>query len=170
MLFRSMDVIVPSGNPATNAAGVLTQSLPVGSFSFTSKTALVHNSITYAAGSNLLSGTYTNAKLIGSGTSGGVFGNTSLGSLVFTSDFLNFSNTTIRDFSISVTSINAPLFQSLAGNGKALRTFRGFTTGSFSTEPPVGVPEPQVWGLLVIGFGLIGVQVRRRNHRTAVAA
>lgn len=41
--------------------------------------------------------------------------------------------------------------------------------GFFAVSGSVGeVPEPAVWGLLVAGFGLVGVAARRRN--TAVAA
>ena len=36
---------------------------------------------------------------------------------------------------------------------------------------PTGVPEPMVWAMLIVGFGLVGVQVRRRrNGGTTIAA
>jgi hypothetical protein len=33
-----------------------------------------------------------------------------------------------------------------------------------------GVPEPQTWAMLIIGFGLVGVTARRRNRTTIVTA
>ena len=46
----------------------------------------------------------------------------------------------------------------------------GFTAGPLSGDGTPGViPEPSVWAMLVIGFGAIGVSVRRRRP-TAVAA
>jgi len=39
-------------------------------------------------------------------------------------------------------------------------------TGGFATV--VAVPEPATWGLLVVGFGLVGIAARRRD--SAVAA
>ena len=58
----------------------------------------------------------------------------------------------------------------------ALRTFRAVAIGAFSTDgaptvtldPGTPVPEPVVWGLMVIGFGMLGAQ--RRRMRSAVTA
>ena len=45
------------------------------------------------------------------------------------------------------------------------------TLGSVYAPPPVeSVPEPQVWAMLIVGFGLTGLGQRRRRARMAVAA
>jgi hypothetical protein len=54
--------------------------------------------------------------------------------------------------------------------GKSLKSTRGVGSATFSTDiaPRVeGVPEPQVWGLMIVGFGMVGVSLRRRKSRIA---
>jgi hypothetical protein len=168
-----MNVTVPSGNPATLSGTTLGQALPTGGFSFTSTAPITIGSVTFAAGTNLLSATFTNGRIGGSATSGSFIGNSSIGTLLYTSDFLDFTSVLATDFSMSLTSISPSLFRSTTGGAKALRTFRAFSNGSFSSDPApivVGIPEPEMWGLLVVGFGLVGLQVRRRNRTASVAA
>lgn len=172
----TLNASVPNGNKADLFGSFLLQDPLAGSFSFISTTAITINNKTYGAGSNLLTGTFTNAAIAGQrrGTSGSVGASTSGGSTItYTSDFLDFSETVSRDFSLALTSIASPL-QAVPTSGtptRALRTFRALSTGSFSSDPaPIitAVPEPATWGLMVLGFGMVGFAARRRS--TPVAA
>ena len=58
-----------------------------------------------------------------------------------------------------------------AGNG-ALRSFRAVAGGSFSSDPaPLAaaavVPEPSTWAMLLTGFFMVGLSVRRRAAKVA---
>lgn len=164
-----MNVAVTS-TPATAAGAFRIQDIPSGSFSFTSTTALTVGGTTYAAGSNLLTGTFTSGAIFGTATSGSFSGNSSDGTLVYTSDFLTFGPGS-RDYAMSLTSITPAIFRRSATT--SLRTFRAVAGGSFSADPaPIvnAVPEPEMWGLMVVGFGLVGVQVRRRARQSAITA
>ena len=163
-------------SPAQLSSGFLIEPGLAGSFSFLSTAPITIGSHTYGIGSNLLSGVFTQGAIFGQrlGTSGSFSASTSGGaSITYTSDFLSFAPTVDRDFSISFTSIASAL-QAIptAGNpSRALRTFRAFSTGSFSSDPApevTAVPEPAVWGLMIVGFGMVGIQTRRR--KTIVAA
>jgi hypothetical protein len=166
-----MDVSV-TNTPAQLLSGVFIQQVMTGGFSFTSKNAFTIGNTVYAAGTNLLSGTYVNAAIVGSGSSGSFSGNNIVNgsTLTFTSDVLDFTNVQETDFSMSLTSLT-PSFSRLS-SATALRTFRAVAGGAFSSDPaPLApIPEPEVWALLVVGFGLVGVQVRRRARRSTVAA
>lgn len=166
-----MNITVPSGNPATALGAFRLQNIPSGGFSFLSTQAFTVGVTPYAVGTNLLTGTFTAGTIFGAGTSGSFSGNSGTGGLIYTSDVLNFTNTINRDFSYSLTSITPIIFRSNAS--RAIRTFRAVATGQFSSDPaPIvnaAVPEPQVWGMLVIGFGLVGVQVRRRRPMVVTA-
>lgn len=165
-----------TNSPATLASGQLIQSGITGTFSFLTTSALTINSRVFAAGSNLLSGSFTNASITGQrlGTSGSFGGSGSQGTtFTYTSDFLDFIPASSLDFSIAFTSISSALQASPSGGvpNRALRSFRAFSTGSFSSDPaPIvtAVPEPAVWGLMVIGFGLVGV--RKRGGARVVTA
>lgn len=42
-------------------------------------------------------------------------------------------------------------------------TYAGITTDVL--PPPVGaIPEPETWGMMILGFGIVGASVRRRRH------
>ena len=148
-----------------------------GSFSFLTTSALTIGSVTYAAGSNLLSGTFSAATIFGpsGGTSGSFSSSTVSSSINYTSDFLSFTNTSDRDLALSLTGINSLATNINRGlnnvNGKSFRSFRATTTGSFSADPaPLvlnTVPEPQTWGLMIVGFGMVGVASRRRKSVVA---
>lgn len=172
---------VARNTPATTFGGQLFQSGITGSFSFLSTTAITVSgpgfvTHTYAAGSNLLSGSFTNATLNGSGSSAGTTSSTASGSLVsFTSDFLDFSNTVQRDRGLTLTAITPSLSKHAGLNG-ALNAFRATAGGQFSSDPAplinglAIVPEPATWAMLVVGFGLVGVRTRRRSPAASVTA
>jgi hypothetical protein len=41
--------------------------------------------------------------------------------------------------------------------------------GSIPTAPTPGVPEPAAWALMILGFGAVGVAMRRSSARTSVS-
>lgn len=167
----------PSALSAVAATFTLDATLPsagaVGGFSLANMTgsfSIIVNSVLTAGnatGTNLLSGTFTGGSLNGSvgDGSGGVTASTVGGSTIsFTSDFLNFSNVVDSDLSCALSAVNSPF-----GNTNApprLRNFRASLGGQFSAEPVprLLVPEPATWAMLVLGFGLVGVSVRRRRN------
>ncbi len=162
---------------ATTASNFIFQNNLSGTFSFTNVNAITVGSNTYAAGSNLLSATFNNTGIAGqrNSTSAGVTAATAFGATItYTSDFIDFSSTTDRDFSLSLTSVQSPLNATPTGGtpNRALRTFRGLSTGSFSSDPaPIvtAVPEPASWALMIAGFGMVGLATRRRRRRIVAA-
>lgn len=160
-------------SPAQLMNGFLVQPNLTGAFSFLSTSAITVGNTTYAVGSNLLSGSFTDVSIAGqvNASSAAYSGSTGGGAVIsYTSDFLTFAPDSDYDLSISLSSL-APLLAAVQGN--ALSSFRAYSTGSFSSEPAPtvnAVPEPSVWALMIVGFGLVGVQARRRNGVRAVAA
>lgn len=164
---------VTKGTPAVSAYGALVQQGISGSFSFLTTAAITvtgpfFETHTYAAGSNLLSGSFSDAALFGSGSSAGASSSTSGGSVVtFTSDFLDFSNTVDRDRGFTLTSI-APILTMHTGANHALNSFRASAGGQFSADPaPLvnglsPVPETASWAMMFVGFGGLGYALRRR--------
>lgn len=166
------------GNPAASAAGFLIQPVVTGSFSFiyTGLANLVVGGTTYHTGANLLSATFSNAGIVGASgaTSGSLSASTASDEpkpeITYTSDFLNFAGTNNQDFAFSLTSITAALKR--AGVGQSLNSFHANSSGAFSTDPaPVvsAVPEPSVWATMIIGFSLVGLQVRKRKSAATTA-
>ena len=172
-----LDFTAAAGNPAQSTGGFLIQPGLSGTFAFTytGATPLVVGSRTYTTGANLLTGTVTSAAIAGAtgSSSGGFSASTSSGSVVnYTSDFLDFTNTVNRDMAISLTSIIPGLSRNSAST--AINSFRASATGAFSSDPaPIVngiVPEPATWGMMLLGFGLIGGSLRRRGASRVVAA
>lgn len=155
-----------TASPAQTFGAFTLQSGLTGGFQFLTTSAITVGSRVYAAGSNLLSGTFNDVSISGqtNATAASYNGSTSAGATItYTSDFVRFAPASDYDLSISLTSLSPMLF---ANPGSALRSFEAYSTGSFSSDPaPLlgGVPEPSVWAMLVIGFGLVGFQVRRRK-------
>lgn len=167
------------GNPAVLLSGFLIQPVVSGSFSFIYAGAapLTVGSTVYHTGDNLLSAVFTNAAIVGGSgaSSGSLSASTStdappIPAITYTSAFLDFDETLNQDFSFSLTSITSALFRANALS--SLRTFRASSSGAFSTDPaPVvtAVPEPAVWGAMLMGFALVGVQVRKRRRAVVTA-
>ena len=169
----------------------LIQSNITGAFSFTAKAASggsqTIGSYTIPDGTNLLSATnYTGALIAGvRGGSSAAFTGTDPagGSITYTSDAmfgLDYTNTTARDFAITLGSISNPTLSSGAQVGfnaknytgtptAALTTFKASANGTFGSEPSPSVPEPATWALFIAGFGMVGFQVRRRRQLASVA-
>jgi hypothetical protein len=156
-----------TNSPVLTLGGIKIQQNIAGSFSILSTSVITIGNLTFGIGANLLSGVFTQSAIAGAGagTSGSFSASTTGGSTItYTSDFLNFLPTNNRDFSLGLTSITQALANS---NGKALRTFKATSTGSFSTDPaPVpinAVPEAATWAMFIGGFGLMGAALRRRR-------
>lgn len=156
----------------TTGTTSFTQSGLGGAFSFVSAEAFTINGRSFAAGANLLSGSFSGGELTGQfgGSSGGINASTGGGDTVtFTSDFLNFSNTVSRDLGITLTAVT-PNFR--PGSNGVLNSFRASAGGQFSSDPaPLinAVPEPGTWAMLIAGFGLVGATARRRRTTTVAA-
>ena len=175
MLNASFTFTATSNTPVDGVRS-LSEDLLTGSFSFIYKGAadLVVDHTVYHTNANLLTATFTGGALSGrlNSTSANVDGSTEAGDgIIYTSDFLSFAPTVEKDFSIALSSVTPGLGRTV---GQVFNTFYGTSTGSFSTDPaplPTAIiPEPATWGLLVVGFGLVGLQGRRRSRSTSVAA
>ena len=178
------DAALQTALPTTPPSSYLTQAIDSLTFSFKSTTAITVGSVTYPAGSNLLSGTVVNNSTIGGvagSFSAGLSNSTAGGNTVtYTSDFLDFSNTVNRSFSISLDAILANVGSpavnkglNTGGSNQSLSSFRASATGSLSSDPaPIinAVPEPAIWGMMIAGFGVIGFQSRRRRSIKTVTA
>ena len=164
-------------NSPVSASGAFSQSGFSGTFSFISTSAITVSgpgliTTTYAAGSNLLSGSFSGGTLLGTigGSAGANFATGVNGTtIIYTSDFLNFTPTALLDRSQSLTAVT-PIF-ARAANG-ALRSFRAVAGGSFSSDPaPLpsanAVPEPATWAMLLVGFAMVGLSARRRTRIAA---
>lgn len=163
-----------------NASGAFVQGGLNGSFSFITTQAITvsgprFTTHTYAAGSNLLSGVFSEGSIVGNiGSSAGSSFASGLngGTITFTSDFVDFTGVVNLDRAQSLTAV-APLFGRHAGANNALSSFRAVAGGQFSSDPQptvnflAAVPEPESWAMLVIGFGLVGLATRRRTSAAA---
>jgi hypothetical protein len=165
---------VAKNSPAVDLIGALIQPGVSSTFSLISTSAITVSGAgltptTYAAGSNLLSGSFTAGSISGQGSAGASFASGVLGSgtISFTSDFLTFANSTSLDRAQSLSAV----FPSFAvdANG-AFRTYRAVASGQFSSDPsptisvPV-VPEPESWAMFIAGFGLVGAASRLNRQR-----
>jgi PEP-CTERM motif len=158
---------------AQNTSGSLwSQAFTGGTVSFTNTAAFVLGSTVYAAGSNILTLSFSGGELSANvpGTAGNAlvsipgdgFSNVS-------SDFLPpFPPVQLTDFSISLGNVNPGFTFSPGGlGGQANARFQNFVargSGDFTAT----VPEPGTWLMLLVGFGMVGFAARRRQ--TAVAA
>jgi len=169
----SQDAIFSMSGTASTPAGtsgpggvILEQMVDSGTISFTRVTP--YNGLT-----NLLTISFTEAFLWGPEGSRGVnyIGSSATGTVTFTSDFLDFSGTTRRDFAFALTGLSVPL--TIGSNG-LLTSFTGDTTGIASADgrirvPPGAIPEPATWGMMIMGFAGIGAALRSRRRVSAEA-
>jgi hypothetical protein len=133
-----------------------------GSFSilYAGDTPLVIDGVNYAAGTNIVSGTFANAGIDLRSTDGVFAANPWLyRDLTLTSDFLDFSGLDSTRFILPFTLANPigtpgnpPDFTATIGSQRFGDAFL-----------QAAVPEPGTWALLITGFGLMGVALRRRQ-------
>ncbi len=147
-----------------------------GSFSFIFNGATgVYNGFNLTNGENLLSGTFTDAWIQGAGGSGSAnltIGNG--GSATFTSSVLNLANASDMEFALTLLSVtphfgnpSCPKDTDGPCSGSSLNTFRANGNGNFSAA---GIPEPATWGLMIVGFGGMGLVLRNRRRPALATA
>ena len=166
--------LVVKNSPAQVRGNSLTQTGLIGGFTFLTTTAisfvgpdlLLRN---YAAGSILLQGVFSGGAIssdFGSSQGMASVATRSGDAIFFYSDILDAQAVLEGELAFDLTSI-MPAFSVSAGDNGALNSFRAVFGGSISGDPPpylpVSIPEPGVWGMLIVGFGLVGVQMRRRK-------
>jgi hypothetical protein len=145
-----------------------------GSFSFISTQAFTTSfGVHYGVGTNLLSGTFSKAVLAGTlnGTTASFSDSSGAGgAITYTSDVLDFDQTTARDLSLTFVSMSPKL--TVGATNHLFSAFKGSSNGEFSSDDApmvVGVPEPASWTLALAGFGLIGFALRRRRAEALFA-
>jgi hypothetical protein len=165
--------------PATAEGSFLYQPVFSGTMSFKSTTAItltgpLFATKTFEAGANLLTVKF-NGAISGNANGSTANFNGSTGAentVLFTSDFLDFSNVTERDYANTLNAITPRL--SLGTNG-SFNSFRASIGGSFSSDPApvlVGtVPEPASWALMITGFMMLGTALRqsRKNGQFTIS-
>jgi hypothetical protein len=165
--------------PATAEGSFLYQPVFSGTMSFKSTTAItltgpLFATKTFEAGANLLTVKF-NGAISGNANGSTANFNGSTGAentVLFTSDFLDFSNVTERDYANTLNAITPRL--SLGTNG-SFNSFRASIGGSFSSDPApvlVGtVPEPASWALMITGFMMLGAALRqsRKNGQLNIS-
>jgi len=157
-----------------NSSGIFTQTNVDGHFNFIFSGAtgvygghLLTNGVT-----NLLSGVFTNAWIQGGGGSGSTnvaVGNG--GSASYTSDIEHFAHLIpgTQEFAFNLLAAQFGAVGCPVAGGtctKALNSFRANGGGNFSFL--ASAPEPATWGLMMVGFGGLGMVLRNRR-RTAIA-
>jgi hypothetical protein len=166
----SLNGSVDTGNPALRLGSSLVQNNVHGSFSFTANCGCLAGfqdfpGFTIFDGDNLLSSIdYAGASI------GGLVAARSAGfavsqpgapgqTLDFRSDFIDFTDLTVRSFSMTLDAINIPFD---ANAGAALRTFKAASVGTFSAGI-APVPEPYTYMLMLAGLVAVGSIARHRT-------
>lgn len=126
------------------------------------------NSRTLHTGDIILSATFTNAWIQGTGSSGS-FDVTTVSPYVtgtvtnIYSDVFSFGNTNEFDFAYTLTGANL-------GNPAPGGSYGSFNAGSSASFSAGIVPEPATWALMIAGFGGAGAMLRSRRRQLAAVA
>lgn len=107
-------------------------------------------------------------------------------SFTYSSNLLSYTLTSVDDLTGSLTDIAGPAFVVFHGGGY---TFDSLAAGPFSPwctgttgacasdfgllsnwSLAAAVPEPAIWGAMVLGFGLLGATMRRPRHPGPIQA
>jgi hypothetical protein len=147
--------------PAAISGGVVEQSISNGVITFTRATPLEGKT-------NLLTIAFTDAFLWGPQGAFGLnlIGSAATGTVTFTSDFVDFSSATERDFNFSIQGMTTPVG---LGAGGVLNSFTADANGIASANAAGAIPEPGTWALMILGFGGMGAMLRTRKRMLAFA-
>lgn len=167
-LLGSTNLATTLDGPNTAGTGIEQAGIG-GSFSFITTQAITVGDTVFAAGSNLLTGTFTNGRLtstIGANSATLLLGSTVGQTLVYTSDFVAFEPSTAQSASFNLGGLDNLISVT---PGRSLKSTRGVGSGGFDATIAGAeiVPEPEMWTLMIAGFGLVGVAMRRRKSRLA---
>jgi hypothetical protein len=139
------------------------------SYTFSGTSDATFGATTLTPGENLLSGMFTNAWIQGAGGSGST--NLSVangGHMTFTSAVDPALATALNpEFAYTLLAVT-PNFGATSSSA-ALVSFTGKGDGEFSFTT-AGVPEPESWSLMIMGFGGLGALLRQRRRRSHIAA
>lgn len=125
-------------------------------------------SFTAAGGINYLTAAFSDATFSfdGDGSAGSLISTDPSSFISYTSDVLNVSSFSSRDFAFNITGAFPGFAVSEGGLGEP---FAANLSGAFAGSGGA-VPEPASWAMLIMGFGLTGVMARRRNRTMAVVS
>lgn len=115
---------------------------------------------------NYLTVNFTNAitDIGGRGGAGSMFATSLLGATIhYTSDVIDVSQIAASDFALAFSGVTPPYGIDPNGFGTP---FTSNIAGTFAGE----VPEPSQWAMLLIGFGLSGLAMRKRRTNLASVA
>ena len=178
----TLTAAVAKGDTASVAVGYVIQPIVTGTMTFKSTTPITLDSpyfapTTFAAGANLLTVTFSTG-MIGSknGSTSTLSGSTEGGSVVeFTSDFLDFDEVSNADLSTTFSAMSTLLqiASTSASGNNSVSSFRATAGGQFSSDPApmvVGiVPEPVSWVMMITGFTMLGIAIRKRARMVQLA-
>lgn len=139
-----------TSNAAVTVGSIVQQDGYNGSFVFTDGT------------SNYLTVAFTNAAIVGftsGAASGSFFGAIPTSGITVSSDILDVSGLSLHNFALSFSAVS-PAFKIQNGH-----SFTANLTGTFAAA----VPEPATWAMLIAGFGMVGVSMRRRRTMATAA-
>ncbi|UAJ10369.1 PEP-CTERM sorting domain-containing protein [Glacieibacterium megasporae] len=153
----------------------LTQPLLTGTFQFLSATAFNIGNYHVSVGDVFLSGSFSGAGIgaLLNGSTASILASSAAGNSVTFNDsaFLNFTNVVHTDATFNMNAIGGGV--GVSNSKSSLKSFTSSGSTQFASDPTplvALVPEPAMWGLLVVGFGMVGFQTRRRHRATSVTA
>lgn len=152
-----------AGGSAGVMDGIIVQPFSGGTFSLTADSPFTFLGQT---GTNVLTGSFTGGALTAvRGGSSSTFQVSIPADSIFgtTTDFFDFTGFRLDDFALSMSSATPRITVS----GGTVSSFTANGTGTFAGGV---VPEPATWAMMIVGFGLVGVSLRRRERIARVSA
>ena len=161
---ETMTITGTSGNYGNDGVGLAGSPTTAFTNTFTFGTAVANGLNSFNA--NLAGFTLSNATLTTTQSPGGS------NNIDFTSAFFNgiaftLSPTGVAEFG-SVGPVTLQAINTLTING--FNTGDGAFSGTLTFAAVPSVPEPATWGMMLLGFGVMGASLRRRRRSQTVLA